>query len=225
MKKVVIFVLMIVAILSVVVAIKMDDIMAFYTHNDKRINKFNVGSMEVTVTEPNYENNQVIVPNETITKDPTYANTGEVDCYIRAQIYTPISKNIKYVDGNENIVTPAEEIELLTYTVNDGWVEVEDSPSDTLKFNGIYEDSKGNKYRVRTYKYVEGGQEKVVSAGETISTPVFSTVSTINYLDLESAVNLKMYASAIAVQNEGGSAEKMWEAFKNQNGTGIIGIQ
>lgn len=225
MKKIVIFGLVVIAILSAVVAFKIDDIMAYYTHNDKRINKFSVGSVEATVTEPNYVNNQVIVPNKTITKDPTYSNTGEVDCYIRAQIYTPISKNIKYVDGNENIITPAEDIDLLTYTVNDGWVEVVDDPSDTLKFNGIYEDSKGNKYKVRTYKYVEGGAEKVVSAGETISTPVFSTVSTINYLDVESAVNLKMYASAIAVQNEGGTAEEMWEAFKNQNGTGIIGIQ
>ena len=225
MKKVIIFVLVVVAILSAVVAIKIDDILAYYTHKDNSANKFSIGSVEVTVTEPNYVNNQIIVPNETITKDPTYANTGDVDCYIRAQIYTPISKDIKYVDGNENIITPAEDIDLLTYTINDGWVEVEDNPSDTLKFNGIYEDSKGNRYKVRTYKYMEGGQEKVISAGETISTPVFSTVSTINYLDIESAVNLKMYASALAVQNEGGTAEEMWEAYKNQNGTGIIGIQ
>lgn len=223
MKKLIAFGIAIIAVISIIL-IKYDDIKAYYTHTEIKSNKFSVGNVEVTVTEPNYINNQVLVPNQTITKDPTYANTGSVDCYLRAQIYVPISKDIKYVDANENVITPDTEIDLLTYTLNDGWTEVVDDPADEMKFSGIYEDSKGNKYRVRTYKYMESGEEKVIDAGETIVTPVFSAVSTINYLDLDSAVNLKMYASAIAVQSEDGTAEEMWEIFKNQNGTGIIGI-
>lgn len=222
-KKVVALLFVIAVVVATLVITKYNDISAYYTHSDNKLNSFSAGELEVTVTEPNYVDNQIMKPNETIAKDPTYSNTGTVDGYIRAQIYAPISK-IKYVDGDENIVTPEQDVEIFSYTLNSGWVAVEDNPSDTYKFNGIYEDSKGNKYMVHTYKYMEGGIEKVVEPGETIQTPVFSSISTPNYLDTDTVVSLKMYATAIAVQKEGGTAEEMWERFKNQNQAGIVGV-
>lgn len=146
MKKKITFLGIVIVLVIAVCILKYSNILAYYTHNDDSINKFSVGNVGATVTEPNYTNNQIIKPNETIVKDPTFSNSGEVNAYIRAQVYVPISKEIKYVDNEENIITPENEIEIFSYTLNDGWVEVVDEASDTLKFSGTYEDSKGNKY-------------------------------------------------------------------------------
>lgn len=216
--------IVLVAIVSVLIYYK-DDVMAYYTDNSQRSNPTTVGNMEVSVVEPNYTDNQVIKPNESITKDPTFSNTGAVDGYVRAQVYVPISDQIKYVDNQENIVTPADEIEIFSYQINSGWVEVTDDPSDTYKFSGIYEDSDGNRYKVRTYKYMQGGEEKIVSGGETISTPLFDEVSVINYLDMDTTTNLKMHVVALGVQSMGGTADEMWLRFKNQNEAGIVGVE
>lgn len=218
-------VLIVLVAIATVVFFYKEEIMAYYTSHDQKINTATVGDIEVTVTEPNYVDNQVIKPNESITKDPTFSNSGEVDGYVRAQVYVPISDSIKYVDNEENIVTPADEIEIFSYEVNSGWVEVTDDPSDTYKFNGIYEDLEGNRYKVRTYKYMQGGVEKITAAGETISTPLFDEVSVINYLDTDTTVNLKMHVVALGVQSSGGTANEMWDRFKNQNQAGIVGVE
>ena len=91
-------------------------------------------------------------------------------------------------------------------------------------FSGIVEDSNGNKYKVYTYRYVENGKEKVVEPGGTINTPVFDKIKVINYLDTDKAVNLKLIVKAIAIQSEGGTSEEMWTYYKNQNKTGIVGV-
>lgn len=218
-KKKLIITLIILIIIIAILIIGYKTILAFYTSKDQTINKFSVGQISATVTEPNYENNKIIKPNEEIAKDPTLSNTGEVDSYIRAQVYVPISSEIKYVDLNENIVTPSEETEIFTYKVNDGWEEVTDDG-----FFGIYEDKDGNKYKVHTYKYVKNGQEQIIKPGETIGVTVFDKVKVINYVDMDKNVNLKLYVSAIAVQSDGGTAEEMWTYYKNQNGSGILGV-
>lgn len=195
-------------------------IYAYYTNKTERVNKFKVGNLEVTVTEPNYEDNKIVKPNGEITKDPTFSNTGEVSSYIRAQVYVPVSKDIKYVDSNENVIVPSEEIELLSYQINSGWELVAEDG-----FSGQYEDEQGNKYNVHTYKFIENGVEKVVAPGETINTALFDKVKVINYLDMDKNTNIKLHVSAIAVQSEGGVADEMWTYYKNQNGTGIVGVK
>lgn len=219
MKKKVIIAFSILATVIILTILGYNTVKAYYTHEDKITNKFKVGELEISVTEPNYEDNKVINPGDEITKDPTFSNVGEVDSYIRAQIYVPISKDIKYVDENENIVTPTEEIEIVSYEINDGWEEVTDDA-----FLGVYEDENGNKYNVYTYRYVQDGQEQIVSVGETIEQPIFSKVKVFNYLDIDKNTNIKLHVSAIAIQSEGGTSDEMWIYYVNQNGTGIVGV-
>lgn len=216
-----IILVVIVLILLAIIASNYKTIQAFLTNKDNVVNKFKVGQIEVTVTEPNYNDNQTLKPNEEITKDPTLSNIGKVPCYIRAQVYVPASKEIKYVDNSENIITPTEDIELLTYTVNNGWEEVTKEG-----FYGKYEDKEGNIYIVHTYKYMQDDKEKIINPSEEISTPVFSKVKAINYLDTDTTINLKLQVSAMAVQiEEGKTAEEMWTNYENQNGTGFVGIE
>ena len=72
---------------------------------------------------------------------------------------------------------------------------------------------------------MENGFEKIVKPNETIDKTLFDKVKIINYLDMDTTVNLKLYVSAIAVQSDGDTAENMWTYYKNQNGTGIVGVK
>lgn len=192
-------------------------VLAYYTDKDNRANAFTFGNVSVMVTEPNYTDNQIIKPNGEITKDPTFQNIGSVNAYIRAQIYVPVSKEIKYVNNSEQIITPTEDIEIFSFTLNEGWEEVLDE-----SFTGTYIDDNGNKYNVHTYKYMQNSSEKIIKPDETIPTPVFSKIEVINYLDMDKSVNFKMLVNAIAVQTDGGTASQMWTYYINQNQTGIV---
>lgn len=218
-KLVIAFTIIIVITLGSII-INYKTILAFLTNKDKVTNKFKVGELTATVTEPNYEDNKIVKPGEEIIKDPTLSNIGEVNGYIRAQVYVPVSKEIKYVDENENIITPVEEIEIAKYKINQGWEEVTEEG-----FSGLYEDEEGNKYKVHTYKYMENGQERIIKPEETIEKPLFNKVQIINYLDMDKTINIKIHVAAISIQAEGGTAEEMWTYYKNQNGTGIVGVE
>ena len=219
-KTIIIAIELISAIILVIVALNYKKILAYETHKDNETNTFTTGNISAIVEEPHYINNQVIKPNQEIPKDPTFTNNGAVNNYIRAQVYVPISNQVKYVNNNEELITPANEIELLSYQTNSGWEEVEGNV-----FSGIYQDSKGNRYQVHTYKYAPGGTEKIIEPNETIANTLFDTVKVINYADTDTAKNLKLQVSVIAVQADGGTADQLWTYFANQNGTGIIGIE
>jgi len=195
-------------------------IQAYYTHKDQILNDFIIGRVEATVEEPDYQGNgQIMKPGEEIIKNPKLSNTGEIQSYIRAQVYVPITKDLKYVDDNEKIIVPSEEMEVIKYKTNLGWQLVYEDD-----FSGVVEDSNGNKYKVYTYRYVENGKEKVIEPEGEIETPVFNTIKVINYLDTDKSINLKLIVKAIAIQAEGGTAEEMWTYYKNQNKTGIVGV-
>lgn len=219
-RKLIIMFTILTAMVLLLVIFNYKTIRAFFTHKDKIINQFKVGEVSANVTEPNYKDNQTIKPGGELIKDPTLTNTGKVNSYVRAQIYVPISNEIKYVDENEEIVTPQEDIEIMTYTVNEGWEEVRSEG-----YSGIYVDDNGNRYKVYTYKYVENGDEKVITPGEQITQPVFNKVKAINYLDIDEKIELNLHVVALAVQADGGTAEELWEYYKKQNGKGIIGVK
>ena len=221
MKKVFLIIFTILVVIAFVFTLReCKNIYAFYTTNDKITNFFNVGQISAEVEEPNYEDNKVVRPGDEVVKDPTLSNNGKVDSYIRAQVYVPISDEVKYVDENEEIDEIDKEIELVSYELNDGWVKVEDE-----NFTGSYEDENGDKYKVYTYKYVMDNVEKIIKPGEKIEKPVFDKVKIINYLDMDKAINIKLHVTAIAVQAEGGTAEEMWSYYIKQNGTGIEGVR
>ena len=226
-KKIVIISLILLIVILIVCIIGRKYILqAYYTHKDEMINDFAIGKIEASVEEPDYNDGQVIKPNQIIVKNPKLSNSGEIASYIRAQVYVPITKELKYVDENENIVVPDEEIEIVSYEdyLGTGWEEATDEG-----FSGVVQDKNGNKYKVHTYKYMENSTmenkaEKIIEPGEGIDTAVFDHVKVINYLDNDKNINVKVIVKAIAIQSEGGTADEMWTYYKNQNQTGIVGV-
>lgn len=138
--------------------------------------------------------------------------------YIRAQIFVPIAK-INYIDEDDNIISPADDIDLILfeYNLGKGWEKVTEEG-----FSGIVQDLEGNKFRVYTYKFTENEKEKIIKAREKIDIPVFENIKIINYLDIEKAMDLKLIVKAIAVQClDEKLPNEMWEFYKNQNSSGI----
>lgn len=220
MKKRVYISIIIIALLIIISLIVYKPLLAFFTDSAQKVNQIPIGKVSASITEPNYEDNKPIVPAGERAKDPTFSNNGTVDSYIRAQVYVPISDQIKYVDENEQIVTPTNNIELISYQINSGWEKIEEEG-----YTGVYEDAEGNQYNVYTYKYIENGQEKMTTPGETITTPLFNKIKIINYLDIDEGTPIEIHIAALAVQAYDGTAEEMWQYYKNQNGTVIVGVE
>ena len=114
--------------LSMVVVLLITGIMALFTDHKEATNVFTVGSIEIDLTEPNWnaDNATEIAPNQVIAKDPMITNIGKNDAY------TFIKVDIPKQDGNPLF-------ELLDKNgdpgVNDGWVLVETGETaDTITY-------------------------------------------------------------------------------------------
>ena len=87
---------------------------AYFVHKDNLVHNLSFGDISVNITELNENNNQILTPNDEVKKSPIVSNTSNIDTYIRVQVFVPIAK-VKYIDSNENIVYPSEEIDLILY--------------------------------------------------------------------------------------------------------------
>lgn len=211
---------LVIAVAAIIIATSNNMIDAYYIHNGSLVKNIISGKMRATISEDE-QTKQIFKPNEEIIKNPTLENNGELNGYIRAQIYIPIA-TINYIDlqnNNEVSVTGEKELFEFKQYVKLGWEEVLDEG-----FSGTITDTSGNKYKVYTYKFMDNGQEKLIERGEKITTPVFDKVKLINYVDGNNGANFNIIIKAIAVQSQNGSTpEQMWTYYKNQNGTGIVG--
>ena len=57
---------------------------AYLTDNEKAVNEFTVGSVEIELLEPNWkpEENKMLVPTQEILKDPQIKHTGKSDAFV-----------------------------------------------------------------------------------------------------------------------------------------------
>ena len=96
-----------------VAAILVTGIFAFLTAHQTKTNVFTVGKVEITLTEPIFDQENAnstrenILPGEVFTKDPTVTNSGANEAWIFATVKVPMA------NGSE----------LFSYTLNDGWTE------------------------------------------------------------------------------------------------------
>ena len=86
---------------------------AYFTATDTVTNTFNIEKVDVQLTEPTYVDGQDVVPNKTITKDPTVTNIGTADTFVFLSVKVPY-KNIitANADGTRNA---AADIELFAW--------------------------------------------------------------------------------------------------------------
>ena len=112
-------------------AIAISGAFAFLSDSESAINRFSFTdedgeqTVDVEIQEPNWheEDGQDILPLETVTKDPKVVNMGENDVYSFVTVLVPTAKEIK-LNNNDGTVYTANDVELFTYSVNEGWTEV-----------------------------------------------------------------------------------------------------
>ena len=119
-------------------AIAISGAFAFLSDSESAINRFTFAdekgeqTVDVRIDEPNWheENGQKILPLDTVAKDPKVVNEGENDVYAFVTVLVPTAKSIK-LNRDDGTLYTAENVELFSYEVNDGWVEVDKTSKDT----------------------------------------------------------------------------------------------
>lgn len=182
---------------------------AYFTDRQETENVLTMGSVKIKLEEPKYPGNDSqevhnLYPGQRIPKDPQVTNTGENPAYIRQEIYIPIG-NVKVFrpEGGYTQLTGAE---LVTYEIQDGWIE-----QTELKRKM---DVEGDMYIRHVYNYHE-----VLEPGEK-TTPLFEEIQVINLIEgqIPGGTLEQIPVKAHAVQSQGfGNAAAAWEAYGIQN--------
>jgi len=86
---------------SCAVLLVFTSICAYTVSTESTTNSLTVGNIDITLTEDNWEENQVIVPDEELEKNPVVTNQGKNDAYIFARVAVPYVENIT-MDYNDN---------------------------------------------------------------------------------------------------------------------------
>lgn len=106
-------------------------IMAYFTDTDAETNNFVIGKIDIDLDEPNWEEPENVLPNQTIVKDPNVKNVGNNPAFIFVEVDVPYANVVTaQANGTKN---PAADTELFSYTVNSGWIEV----GQPVKANGV----------------------------------------------------------------------------------------
>lgn len=84
-------------------------ISAYFTATDTVTNNFNVEGVDVELTEPSYEDEKQITPNETVAKDPTVENVDSADQFVFMSIKVPHKEIVTaQLDGTRNALADTE---------------------------------------------------------------------------------------------------------------------
>lgn len=88
MKKKLTAMLLIVAMLAVAVV---GGTLAYFTDTDEKTNTFTVGNVDITLTEPKWDETgskeaEDVYPGEPLAKDPTVTNAGKNPCFVRIEV-------------------------------------------------------------------------------------------------------------------------------------------
>lgn len=180
---------------------------AYLTDNEKVVNEFTVGSVEIELLEPNWkpEENKMLVPAQEILKDPQIKHTGKSDAFVYLEVAIPI-KNVVTVDKEGNR-TESSDTELFSFTAGKDW---------TL----LHSEKKGTD-QIYVYAY-----NKILKPSEN-TTPLFEKVVFANVIEGQlDAQKMSVPVKAYAIQsaNTGGNsgsvieqAKTAFQKYLNQN--------
>lgn len=105
-------ILLLASALCLVAILAVGGTLAYFTDDEEKTNTFTVGNVDITLTEPNWdqsgsEDAPEVYPTEPLAKDPTVTNTGANPCFVRISVtgwdcLAPagnITYRTDYVDG------------------------------------------------------------------------------------------------------------------------------
>lgn len=178
-------------IVLLVALLTIGGISAYFVDKDTIQNTFTVGSVDIFLDEPNWEEEDKVFPNQTLPKDPQVTNIGDNDAYIFVEVEVPYAT--VRTESTNGIVSPSKEQELFTYDVNEGWVEI----------SSTKDEEKG----VVMHLYAYAKDYSMIALKPDITTQtVFDTISYINVIDgeanLENSVQ-NVVVTAKAIQTNG----------------------
>jgi predicted ribosomally synthesized peptide with SipW-like signal peptide len=76
----------IVTAIALVALIAVGSTLAFFTGKGEVNNVITVGNVGISLTEPNFKDSGIVVPGQTVVKDPTVTNTGGNTVYVRCRL-------------------------------------------------------------------------------------------------------------------------------------------
>ena len=204
--------------LSVVVALLMCMILAFgstfayLTDTTSKINTVTIGKVDIDVVEdlwsqlPDTNSDgipdiaEAVIPNQTVTKDPSIKNTGNNEAYVYLSVEVP-NRNITSFnpDGTPANGGAAADTDLFNYEINDGWTLI-NTKSETGKTIYVY------------------GYENKLAVGDETPT-LFDSVTVVNTQEaqgLEETVQ-SIVINGYAIQaDQSGDLLNAWTIINNQ---------
>lgn len=112
MKKKILSIALVVAMVAVIAA----GSLAYFTDKESKDNVFTVGNVDITLTEPNWDNEEKedVYAGEPLAKDPTVTNVSKNPCFVRIKV-----ENLDQFD-NEGAIT--YRTDYVDGKLGDGWV-------------------------------------------------------------------------------------------------------
>ena len=209
--------------LMLAIALTITGALAFLTAKDSATNKFTVGNVKITLTEPKWDaanpsgTLENIVAGQVIEKDPTINNVGKNPAYVYMLIEIPkvYQTNIvsKDANGNETIETVMHH-PLFSFKANSGWSLV-DSKVGT---------------DVDAYDYYLYGHDAPLAPTESstlFNEVTFANITSdfVNAITGNNIVDINIKATAYGIQSdfynkeagENASAATAWNLYVKQN--------
>lgn len=202
-------------ILSMVMVLMVGSIFAYFTDKESKLNKFTIGSVDVSLDEPTFDEDAThnVKPGEEVTKDPEIKNLKD-DAYIFAKVTVPYGTNINVMEGGAKTEKPT--LDLFKFETTDDWVEVSSS---------VAADSKSKTY---VYAYVDAGTPtecKVMTkaATETTGVKLFKNdkvtfaniVDTAEIADTTLNINVEVYAIQTGLEGDTKEPSAVWTIVEN----------
>ncbi|MCH5325412.1 MAG: hypothetical protein J1E39_09360 [Eubacterium sp.] len=176
---------------------------------ESRANNFTFGNVNIELDEPNWdEEDNILYPGRTVSKDPTVENTGINDLYVYLEVSIP-KKTIRIADGDTISEAKLQDL-LICGEINTDWTLLSEDDSDS-------------DYHTVLYVYNKMLKAKPSDAPDGYSdhrtTALFSEVTFVNAVEGEPEdAAFDMPITAYAIQAEYLSDEEIdpsdTEAFK-----------
>lgn len=214
---------------------------AYFTDSETLTNKFTVGSVDITPSEPGWTPPENIVPNQEFPKDPKINNTGSSPAYVFMQVKIPTA-NVKVANA-DGTVGAAALTELFTMQGLDTehWCEI-GSAFD-------YTDEDDHTFKVYTFAYGTDPEQAPTEltvddkqpGGTDETPPLFTSIRFANVVESQglgmiepNTLNVDVISYAIQTswlndETDNGTedsadltANSVWQIFSKQNAGKVL---
>lgn len=199
--------------LTLVACLAVAGVSAYFTDAGDLTNTFTIGEVKLELTEPNYPGNNSddvknITPGAEIEKDPIISNIGKNGEYVFLTVTVPYAEDL-VVANPDGTKRDADQTQLFSYTVNDGWKQVGQVIKNTAD-------------KTNTYIYAYGTESELTALEAGKNTPaLFNSVTFVNAVEGQNLENStqSIEISAYAIQADNMDSDlpiTVWNIICNQ---------